>query len=193
MNSKILKRFGKKAFMTILVALTMAFALAGCTSPQSTSSSASVTSASTSSASGLSKLVIIHTNDTHGYDQAADGVLGMAAVAQLKADYIAQGYDVLLFDVGDAFSGNLFADDSQGQVVTGLMNDCGYDAMTLGNHEFDYGADVLEKRLQEVNFPAVCANITVMLQANPLRSLIPCSRYRTGRRSACSALTRPKQ
>ena len=112
-------------------------------------------------------LAIIHTNDTHGFDQAADGVLGMAAVAQLKADYAEKGYEVLLFDVGDALSGSLLADDSQGKAVAEFMNACGYDAMTLGNHEFDYGADVLEKRLAELTFPALCANITVDATGEP--------------------------
>ena len=41
------------------------------------------------------------------------------------------------------------------------MNACGYDAMALGNHEFDYGADVLEERIAKMDFPVLCANITV--------------------------------
>lgn len=143
----------KRAFiLAIATALALACLLIGCSSGQTTSSA---------SAPSQAKLVIIHTNDTHGYDQAADGCLGFAAVAQLKADYEAEGYDVLLFDAGDAIQGNTLVDDSKGEIVPGFMNACNYDAMTLGNHEFDYGADVLEERIAKMNFPVLCANITV--------------------------------
>ncbi len=107
------------------------------------------------------KLVILHTNDVHGYAQSADGVLGVAAVAQLKADYQAEGYDVLLLDSGDALQGNSFVNDSQGSIVPDFMNAAGYDAMALGNHEFDYGADVLQKRMEACGFPVLGANVTV--------------------------------
>ena len=56
----------------------------------------------TAFAADFSHLVILHTNDTHGYDQRADGVNGMATVAALKEDYEAKGYKVLLVDAGDA-------------------------------------------------------------------------------------------
>ena len=49
----------------------------------------------TAFAADFSHLVILHTNDTHGYDQRADGVNGMATVAALKKDYEAKGYKVL--------------------------------------------------------------------------------------------------
>ena len=54
------------------------------------------------------KFVILHTNDMHGYMQAADGCLGIGAVAQLKKDYEEQGYDVLLMDAGDYLQGSSF-------------------------------------------------------------------------------------
>ena len=144
-----------KSWVLIAAALALALALAGCASGQGESGGAPAGNAD------LSKLAIIHTNDTHGYDQAADGCLGMAAVAQLKADYQAKGYDVLLFDAGDALQGNLLVDDSEGGVVPSFMNACGYDAFVPGNHEFDNGADVLQKCIEEFEFPTLCANITV--------------------------------
>lgn len=107
------------------------------------------------------KLVILHTNDVHGYAQSTDGVLGVAAVAQLKSDYQAEGYDVLLLDSGDALQGNSFVNDSQGSIVPDFMNAAGYDAMALGNHEFDYGADVLQERMGACDFPILGANVTV--------------------------------
>ena len=122
-----------------------------------------LTGCSTPSPAGKASegLVIIHTNDTHGYDQSTDESLGMAAVAQLKADYLASGYDVLLLDAGDALQGHILADDSRGEAITGFMNACRYDAAGLGNHEFDYGADILEERIESADFPVLCANIIV--------------------------------
>ena len=113
------------------------------------------------------KLVILHTNDMHGYMQASDTCLGIGAVAQLKKDYQQQGYDVLLMDAGDYLQGSSFANFTQGESVVEVMNAAGYDVAALGNHEFDYGSDVLEKRIAEMNFPAVAANITVDATGEP--------------------------
>ena len=60
------------------------------------------------------KLVILHTNDMHGYMQASEKCLGIGAVAQLKKDYQNQGYDVLLMDAGDNLQGSSFANFTQG-------------------------------------------------------------------------------
>ena len=113
------------------------------------------------------KLVILHTNDMHGYMQASDTCLGIVAVAQLKKDYQQQGYDVLLMDAGDYLQGSSFASFTQGESVVEVMNAAGYDVAALGNHEFDYGSDVLEKRISEMNFPSVAANITVDATGEP--------------------------
>lgn len=107
------------------------------------------------------RLVILHTNDVHGFMEASDSCLGMEAVAQLKKDYEQQGCDVLLLDAGDMLQGNAFAGFSQGASVVSVMNAVGYDAAALGNHDFDYGSDLLEQRMSEMDFPALAANITV--------------------------------
>ena len=113
------------------------------------------------------KLVILHTNDMHGYMQASEKCLGIGAVAQLKKDYQNQGYDVLLMDAGDNLQGSSFANFTQGESVVEVMNAAGYDVAALGNHEFDYGSDVLEKRISEMNYPALAANITVDATGEP--------------------------
>ena len=107
------------------------------------------------------RFVILHTNDVHGYVEASDSCLGMEAVSQLRKDYEKQGYDVLLIDAGDMLQGNSYASFSQGKSLVAIMNAVGYDVMGLGNHDFDYGADVLEQRISEMDFPALAANITV--------------------------------
>jgi len=118
-------------------------------------------------AADFSRLVILHSNDTHGYDQRADGINGMATIAALKKDLQAKGYDVLLFDAGDATQDNNLVNFSQGKSAIAFMNAAGYDAMTLGNHEFDYGQDVTLKRVKEAKFPVLSANIIVEATGKP--------------------------
>jgi 5'-nucleotidase len=119
------------------------------------------------------RLAIIHTNDTHGYDMPADpgdstpGVIGMAAVAQLKKDYEEQGYQVLLLDAGDATQDNVLVNLSQGASAMAFMNSAGYDAMAVGNHEFDWGADNLEALIGAADFPVLAANIIVETTGEP--------------------------
>ena len=111
----------------------------------------------------FSDLVILHTNDTHGYDQRSDesGVNGMAAVAGLRDKLIADGKNVLLLDAGDAIQDNNLVNFSKGASAIEFMNAVGYDAMCLGNHEFDYGQDVTQKRMSEAKFPVLACNIVV--------------------------------
>ena len=104
-------------------------------------------------------LVIIHTNDTHGFDQKAEGVAGMASVAQLKLDFQAEGKEVLLFDAGDAMQGNVLVNISKGENAVKFMNAAGYDAMCIGNHEFDFGMARLLENVSNLDFPALCGNI----------------------------------
>lgn len=118
-------------------------------------------------AADFSNLIVIHTNDTHGYDQKADGVYGMAAVAALKQEYEAKGKDVLLVDAGDAIQDHNLVNLSRGATAIAFMNAAGYDAMTLGNHEFDYGQDVTLERAAEADFPFLSCNILVDATGKP--------------------------
>ena len=113
----------------------------------------------TAFAADFSHLVILHTNDTHGYDQRADGVNGMATVAALKEDYEAKGYEVLLVDAGDAIQDNNLVNFSKGKTAIDFMNAVGYDAMTLGNHEFDYGYTQLKDNMTKAKFKVLCADV----------------------------------
>ena len=107
------------------------------------------------------KLVILHTNDTHGRDMASEEEksLGTAAVAQLKRDYEAAGADVLLLSAGDAIQGTPLVNLGQGANAIQFMNAAGYDAMTAGNHEFDWGYDNLKELEGDMDFPLLVANV----------------------------------
>ena len=71
----------------------------------------------------------------------------------------AEGGNNLLLDGGDRFTGTLFHVQHRGQDSVQIMNAIGYDAMALGNHEFDDGEEVLAAFVKGLNFPALSANV----------------------------------
>jgi 5'-nucleotidase len=105
-------------------------------------------------------LTILHTNDTHAWhDPNRAGNGGVARQAAVVEQVRAAMENVLLLDAGDRFTGTLFHAQYLGQDQVQIMNLLGYDAMALGNHEFDHGDDVLAEFLRGVNFPVVSANV----------------------------------
>ena len=108
---------------------------------------------------------IIHTNDTHGHDFEVEateddpGNFSMAAVPALKKEWEDKGYDVLLLDAGDATQGAPLVDLSDGERGITFMNSCGYDLMTVGNHEFDHDEDQIKVFEQLAKFPLISASV----------------------------------
>ena len=107
----------------------------------------------TEEATMAGKTVILHTNDVHG------AVEGYAYIAQLKADYEAKGAEVILVDAGDFSQGTTYVSSTKGADAVTMMNAAGYDVVTLGNHEFDYGYAQLKKNMSKANFKVVCADV----------------------------------
>ena len=105
------------------------------------------------------KLVVIHTNDVHGRDVATSNQYGTAAVAQLKKDYKAAGAEVILLSAGDAMQGLPLVNYDYGATAIEFLSAAGYDAMSPGNHEFDWGAQNLFDALEGADFPVLSANI----------------------------------
>lgn len=115
----------------------------------------------------LHTLTILHTNDTHSQVEALeegkrDEFCGgytrrMGLIAQeRKADP-----NLLVFDAGDFCQGTPYFNFYHGRIEIDAMNRMGYDAVMLGNHEFDNGVDTLAAILQRAQFPVVCANYDV--------------------------------
>jgi 5'-nucleotidase/UDP-sugar diphosphatase len=112
-------------------------------------------------------LRIVHTNDHHGHLDPilVDGVLqgGMARrstiVAELRADSAARQEPMLLLDAGDTFQGTPFVERYQGMADLELYNALGYDAVTVGNHEFDHGDAFLANIADGASFPLLSANL----------------------------------
>ncbi|MCM1183868.1 MAG: bifunctional metallophosphatase/5'-nucleotidase [Roseburia sp.] len=107
------------------------------------------------------KLVVIHTNDMHGHYEKneEEGTLGMSSVRALKGYYERQGANVLLLDAGDFSQGTNLVNYYKGLDAIYFMNAAGYDAATLGNHEFDFGFDALLEMAAAADFPILDANI----------------------------------
>ena len=100
------------------------------------------------------KTIILHTNDVHG------ALAGYAYMPALKASFLKWGAsDVILADCGDFSQGEIYVSLSQGESAVDMMNAAGYDVVTLGNHEFDYGYDKLMENLSKAEFTTLCANV----------------------------------
>ncbi len=111
------------------------------------------------------KITILHTNDVHSHidpfpenDAKYPGLGGVARRAALIKKIRAEEQHVLLLDVGDSFQGTPYFNMYGGEVEFKMMSDMGYDASTIGNHDFDNGMDGLVKQLPNANFPLLCSN-----------------------------------
>lgn len=100
-------------------------------------------------------VTVMHTNDVHGRMEPEDKVLGMARLKTYK-DLI---QPELLLDAGDALQGLPISNYSNGLDMVNIMNEVGYDAMAVGNHEFDFGFDVVLQYKEKMNFPLLSSNV----------------------------------
>lgn len=113
---------------------------------------------------GELSITILHVNDTHGHvqgDENEDGIMvgGFAKIAGYAQQERADKDNVLLLHAGDILTGTVFSSIYHGEVSLELMNRMGFDACTIGNHEFDYGISNFMKIRDEANFPFVSANV----------------------------------
>ena len=113
------------------------------------------------------QLVVLHTNDVHSCimplnenldnkDIAGRG--GFIRRVNMIKEQRALHPDLLFFDSGDFSQGSGYYTLFKGDVEIGLMNQMGYDAATIGNHEFDFGLDNMARIFSKANFPIVCSN-----------------------------------
>jgi 5'-nucleotidase/UDP-sugar diphosphatase len=118
-------------------------------------------------------LIILHTNDIHGHlaeeeawwlNPSFPPPVGNAAAAatiikEERAKALKNGYGFMLLEGGDIFQGTPVGEFTKGKAVVEYMNLMGYDAMTLGNHDFDKGMEVLNPLLEMAKFPVMAANV----------------------------------
>lgn len=110
---------------------------------------------------------ILHVNDFHGFAQGyiipgTNEHRGNIACLAKLTEKLRTEKPSLLLAAGDMIQGDNWANLSQGKSVIDLMNLMRFDAMSVGNHEFDYGKDILRQRIREANFPVLGANVLGM-------------------------------
>ena len=101
------------------------------------------------------KTVILHSNDVHGQ------VDGYAYIAGLRDYFKSLGAEVILADAGDFSQGTVYVSSGKGATAVEMMNAAGYNVVTLGNHEFDYGYVQLMDNLSKAEFQTICASIVL--------------------------------
>ncbi len=139
---------GKNTILTIL--LTLFFSLMVATN----------TVVASESTTDLVTLQILTMNDFHGALIENGKNPGAAKIAQYLKDRKAQNpKGTLILSAGDMFQGSPDSNLLYGKTVVEVMNAIGFDAMTLGNHEFDWGVPILKERIAQSNFSYISANI----------------------------------
>lgn len=134
-----------RKFLSVLLAMAMVLSLSVTSFAADTDSEAKAEMAG--------KTAILHTNDVHG------AIEGYAYITALKADYEAKGAEVILVDAGDYSQGTTYVSTTKGADAVTMMNAAGYDVVTLGNHEFDYGYAQLKENMTKANFKVLCADV----------------------------------
>lgn len=123
------------------------------------------------------KLVVLQTSDIHSrvepINQEGDRNYYMGGFVRLVTfakEFRKENPNVLLFDCGDISQGTPYYNKFRGEVEVKMMNEMKYDAMTIGNHEFDFNLDNMERLFRMADFPVVCANYDV--SATVLKDLV---------------------
>lgn len=110
---------------------------------------------------------IFHTTDLHGHivpTQTYEGVTdvgGLARCVTCIRQWKRENPDSLLLDIGDVYQGTNESLINQGHLMISLFNRLGYDAWTLGNHDFDWGPEILERNLSLSQMPVLTSNLKV--------------------------------
>ncbi|MGM9573560.1 MAG: 5'-nucleotidase C-terminal domain-containing protein [Hominicoprocola sp.] len=138
-----------RKFLSVLLAFAMMLSL-GVTTLAAEDTAAGTTAVEQTYAG---KTVILHSNDVHG------AITGYACIAALKTDYESRGAEVILVDAGDYSQGTTNVSTTKGADAVAMMNAAGYDVVTIGNHEFDYGYEQLMDNMSKAEFKVVCADV----------------------------------
>lgn len=142
-----------RKFLSVLLAMAMVLSLTVTGFAIEDTATTREPEVMTEEATMAGKTVILHTNDVHG------AIAGYAYIAQLKADYEAKGAEVILVDAGDYSQGEVYVSDTKGLDAVEMMNATGYNVVSLGNHEFDYGFAQLKDNMSKAKFKVLCADV----------------------------------
>ena len=148
-----------RKLISVMLVLALCLGLVACggAAPAATTpaTTAPAVAATTEPAVVYEDVVILYTNDVHTY---IDGPMGYDVIAGLKAELEGQYGNVILVDAGDHAQGTAFGSMDKGETIIALMNAAGYDAATLGNHEFDYGMEGAMNIIEWAEYPYLSCN-----------------------------------
>ncbi|MGC1186614.1 MAG: 5'-nucleotidase C-terminal domain-containing protein [Candidatus Acidiferrales bacterium] len=169
------RRFLPRSILSLLVVAPVAVVIAMGVAVAPAASRAQMSASTSSSSAGAPPatvdLTLLGTTDLHGHIEPLDyytnkpANLGLAKIATLIRQVRAERPNVLLLDSGDTIQGTPLAyyyatkDTNAPNPMTLLMNSLGYEAAAAGNHEFNFGLNVLWKMKREANFPILAANL----------------------------------
>ncbi|MBP1996375.1 5'-nucleotidase C-terminal domain-containing protein [Paenibacillus eucommiae] len=105
------------------------------------------------------KITIVHVNDMHARAEETADNIGYAKLATLIKQIKAENPNTLVLDAGDTFHGQTIANLVSGESIVSFMNEIGFDAMTTGNHDYNYGSTRLQELAGMANFPVLAANV----------------------------------
>ena len=205
-----------KNLIALMLAMLLVFSLAGCAAPKQnqpaeTTAAVSETEAETTAAAEQTApageaedesdndLIILYTNDTHGYinnftktDENGNPGLSFASVAAMKQELLDQGENVILVDAGDHIQGTVYNSVDQGRRIIYLMNMAGYDAATLGNHEFDYNCFRMFSATAKAWYPYISCNLYELEDGLPLFPAYTTFETKSGKTVALIGLGTPE-
>jgi 2',3'-cyclic-nucleotide 2'-phosphodiesterase (5'-nucleotidase family) len=162
--------FRSRTAALLLLLVVLAGCTAGAPAPASEVPAATGVASTASGRAALdaNKFQILHTNDIHGkldpsivatggrtFEQGGMALIG----GMVQAQRARAPERTLVVDAGDAWVGQLISSIDRGRSVVKAMSLIGYDAMALGNHDFDWGQDELAQRAKEATFPFLVANV----------------------------------
>lgn len=131
------------------------------TAVPATTAEHTVTSEAGTADQKLVQITILYTNDEHGWMEGMEAGQGAAELVGLwrREDGYDEDGNFLVISGGDNWTGAAISTWFDGQSMVEVMNSMGYDSATIGNHEFDFGLEGLQERLEEAQFPYLSANL----------------------------------
>ena len=122
--------------------------------------SPAATAVESSEENSIHELIILYTNDEHGWMEGSDPAAAAANLMGLWQEAEGSTYEnTLVLSGGDMWTGPAISTWFEGESMVEVMNAMGYDAAAVGNHEFDFGLDDLKARVSESDFPYLSANL----------------------------------
>jgi 2',3'-cyclic-nucleotide 2'-phosphodiesterase (5'-nucleotidase family) len=166
----------KQARLLFLLSFLLLLILVACTGPKTTPASHDPTPAPNTPAPTRTpapdtpaptpeasiELMVLYTNDEHGWmagKKEGSGAAEMLGLWQERFGYDQADSRFIVLSGGDNWTGPAISTWFKGESMVEIMNAMGYDASTLGNHEFDFGLEVLQARTQQAQFPYLAANM----------------------------------